>query len=401
VQFRTFLLFLAGVSMLSGAETWPLPYFTSDPKAVIEAAAKREVPAGEDVFALDAQTAVRIEADGKVFATTRLVLRPVTESGAKTLSSYSQPWRAWRESRPQVKARVITPDGSPHMLDISTWSTVGIPNQMEGIFTDTQDFRGPLPAVVKDAVVEMEIAVEDHPSAIPIGGFNRATLPFGAGHWQFTIDAPEGAPLHISAEGIKGLRREETKEGGRRHITLSASDLAKPENRILPPPDAPKAPAILFTTSTNWQQVASWYAKTVDEQMGVAQPSAPADPAGRIQEIAAILADIQKSVRYTGVEFGMAAFVPRRPAETLSRGFGDCKDKSALLASRLRKAGIAANLALLNPEPYSQALEDMPGIDAFVHAIVYLPGPTPCGSTRPPSIPNQAGFPGSIRAVWR
>jgi transglutaminase-like putative cysteine protease len=42
-------------------------------------------------------------------------------------------------------------------------------------------------------------------------------------------------------------------------------------------------------------------------------------------------------VRYTGVEFGEAAIVPRKPSETLERRFGDCKDKAPLLVAMLRE----------------------------------------------------------------
>lgn len=78
------------------------------------------------------------------------------------------------------------------------------------------------------------------------------------------------------------------------------------------------------------------------------QPAGPVqDPQARLGEIETILADIQKSVRYTGIEFGMSAYVPRSPQQTIARGSGDGKDKSALFISRLRAVGIAANLALL------------------------------------------------------
>ena len=96
-----------------------------------------------------------------------------------------------------------------------------------------------------------------------------------------------------------------------------------------------------------------------------------------MKEIEVILADIQKSVRYTGVELGLAAFRPGKPAETLARGYGDCKDKAALLVSRLRKAGIAANMVLLTPYPADDVSAEMPGMEGFTHAIAYVPGAHP------------------------
>ena len=98
---------------------------------------------------------------------------------------------------------------------------------------------------------------------------------------------------------------------------------------------------------------------------------APDDAA---QRIAPILAEIQANVRYTGFELGSAAYMPRPPAETLRRGFGDCKDKSVLLVSRLRQEGIPAYVVLLTPYPSPDVNPDLPGIEGFSHAIVYVPG---------------------------
>ena len=67
----------------------------------------------------------------------------------------------------------------------------------------------------------------------------------------------------------------------------------------------------------------------------------------REDKVARILNRLHRDIRYTGVEFRDAAIVPARPAETLKRGFGDCKDKSTLLVCLLRAAGIPAEVALL------------------------------------------------------
>ena len=94
----------------------------------------------------------------------------------------------------------------------------------------------------------------------------------------------------------------------------------------------------------------------------------------RDQLIRRMLARLRKRVRYTSVAFGDAAFVPRTPAETLQRRYGDCKDQSALLVAALRQAGIPAHVALLNTGPGLDIEPDLPGFGVFDHAIVYIPG---------------------------
>jgi tetratricopeptide (TPR) repeat protein len=77
------------------------------------------------------------------------------------------------------------------------------------------------------------------------------------------------------------------------------------------------------------------------------------------------------------VEFGEAAVVPAMPSEVLQRRFGDCKDKSALLVAMLRAAGLEANVALLRSGYGPDVDPNLPGLDLFDHAIVYVDGPRP------------------------
>jgi tetratricopeptide (TPR) repeat protein len=88
-----------------------------------------------------------------------------------------------------------------------------------------------------------------------------------------------------------------------------------------------------------------------------------------------ILARMSDEVRYTGMELGEGGLIPRTPAETLKRRFGDCKDKAVLLTALLRAADIPAYVALLNAGDDDLDVEEsLPGFGLFNHAIVVVPG---------------------------
>jgi hypothetical protein len=86
----TCLILAAGFASGAG---WPLDFFTSDPKMVVEAARKISTPEGVDLFVLDSQTMDRID-QGRLYRSTRILFRIETEAGAKAMSRYSQPWLA-------------------------------------------------------------------------------------------------------------------------------------------------------------------------------------------------------------------------------------------------------------------------------------------------------------------
>jgi len=134
--------------------------------------------------------------------------------------------------------------------------------------------------------------------------------------------------------------------------------------------------------------VANAYSELVEHQLevesvrGLVQDALGKEPTvgqdtDRIQIITKLLAALRSKVRYTGVEFGKAAIVPRSPKETLGRRYGDCKDQATMLVAMLRVVGIPANVALLRTGQYFDVVPSLPGLGDFDHAIVYVPGEHP------------------------
>jgi hypothetical protein len=164
-EFRFFTLIFSSIVFFSGAlfaaDTWSLEFFSSDPKSVLEAADKIPNPDGADLYMLESQYSARVDTEGRVFRKSRFVLRIVTDGGAQQIAQYSQAYLAWRQDKPELRVRVITLDGQPHMLEPATITESGIPNQIQGLFSDTKVLAAPLPAVAKGEVVEFEVVLND------------------------------------------------------------------------------------------------------------------------------------------------------------------------------------------------------------------------------------------------
>jgi len=151
---------------------------------------------------------------------------------------------------------------------------------------------------------------------------------------------------------------------------------ASEESDIDLPTNTPADPLVQFATGASWKAIASTYAQLSDPQTLPAETQSilPANlPADRDQRIAAIVARLHKEVRYTGVEFDQAQLTPQRPSVVLKRHYGDCKDKATLLVAMLRAENIPANLALLSTGAGLDVEAELPGMNEFDHAIVYVP----------------------------
>ena len=129
--------------------------------------------------------------------------------------------------------------------------------------------------------------------------------------------------------------------------------------------------------SMSWQEIGDYYLDLIHESL-VSSPeiqklarsiSATETPA-IVDEAFRLL---QRHVRYIAMEQEMYAIVPRPAPEVLAKGYGDCKEMSALLKMLLAEKGITARLALVSMTDRFQAIDSIPTLGAFNHIIIYLP----------------------------
>jgi tetratricopeptide (TPR) repeat protein len=233
-------------------------------------------------------------------------------------------------------------------------------------------------------VVEYEVTTDSGP-AFPEAGVTRRiqvvdNVPLERFH--LVIDAPARAALQTVYRQIpdSALRRTTSKNGIHIECELGPFKPRKTFESSLPP-DVSQFPYVAFSTAPGWNTLASRYAEIVDKQIQSADVKSLLEGtdrnAARLEIAARLATQLHRNVRYTGVEFGQAAVVPAMPSEVLQRRFGDCKDKSALLVAMLRAEGLDAHLALLLSGYGPDIDPNLPGLDLFDHAIVYVDGPQP------------------------
>lgn len=386
VSSLVFCFFLAQFTLVA-AQPWDEP-FAGPPATIVKAAAAVPVSDAEVVLLLEDHR-YAIQKDGKSTSVVRRVYRIVAASALEDWSSIEQEWEPWHESKPEVRARVLSPDGAEHWLDGKTIADAPAAQLDASIFSDARVVRAPLPAVSEGAVVEYEIVKRDTAPLFPAGVVDELTI--GAGltieRFHVSIDAAKGVPLHTGSSLLpaSAIVRTDSKSGT--HVEVEAGR-REPEKdfEYSVPLDQPQYPSFRFSTGTSWQKIATAYQQIVSERTGAADAKALLNDFGIAdlptstppREIAERLtAQLHQRVRYTGVEFGQAAIVPNPPRETIARHYGDCKDKATLLVTLLRAAGLDAHLALLRAGETSDIDPELPGFGLFNHAIVFVGGKEP------------------------
>jgi tetratricopeptide (TPR) repeat protein len=373
--------FLSLALPVFAAEPWDGAPMSADPKAMLAAAEK--VSAGEsDAVVLLDEVHYVFDAQGRSTMTERLVYRITGDSAVDDWSTAVAGWAPWFEEKPEIAARVISKDGTVHMLDAKAITESPATEELE-IFSDNRVLRAPLPGIAVGSVVEEVIVSHARNPVFDAGTTGR--FSFGRGVPTHTarliVDAPPSLTIHF-ANKSEVAPKTETADGLQRTV-YEATSLPAIENwEWNLPYDLSPRPYVAFATGKSWQDIARRYSEIVDKQIAGAGldkivKSAVGTSSKRAEVIAKILADIQKNVRYAGVEVAEGSIIPRPPQEVLGHKYGDCKDKATLLVAMLREAGIPASVTLLRAGDDLDVSNDLPGFGQFNHAIVHVDGDQP------------------------
>lgn len=359
---------------------WPIagPAFAAAPADIQSAAARIEAEPFIEATVLLETDSYSFDAAGRMTYRHHMIYRIETKEGVDDWAEIRIRWSPWYQNQPEIKARVIAPDGKVTMLDQKTITDGPAREDSEDTYTDDRIHKVPLPAIAVGVIVEEETVSSDKQPFFSGGGvygdsFSR-TVPIVRA--ELFIDVPAATDFRFKQSALPGAQVKNEVSGDTRHFSLEQGYLpAQAESDIKLSTHNIEGPYVEFSTGESWASVAKAYRSLAEPNIDPSQVKSllPKPGANRTETITRIVAVLHKEVRYTGIEFGQASLQPAPAAEVLKHHYGDCKDKSALLVAMLRAAGIDAQIALLDSGPGVDLNPDLPGMNQFDHAIVYVP----------------------------
>jgi tetratricopeptide (TPR) repeat protein/transglutaminase-like putative cysteine protease len=361
---------------------WEAKRFSEDTASLYTAASQVHVPAGSNVVVLYEEQRCQFDSEGRSIQTWYIVYKVLSQQGAEQWGEASNYWEPWHEEQPVLRARVITPDHAVHLLDPKTITNNPAKEDQNDVFSDRQVVRAPLPAIAPGSFVEEEHVTKETSPISGAGTLSYFTFAQGvpSQRMRLVLEFPSSLPLRYTTELLPEMKPERKEENGLVTITFDrgpAESFDRAEDFV--PSDVPIYARVWYSTGSSWQRIAQDYAKVIDQRIAKDDVSAlvgklTTGKSSREAKTTALLQYLDNEVRYTGIEFGEAAFTPHALSETLSHRYGDCKDKSVLLVAMLRTAGIPAFPALLNVDNHPDLPPELPGMGLFDHMIVYVPG---------------------------
>ncbi len=214
-------------------------------------------------------------------------------------------------------------------------------------------------------------------SIIEHGMGAQYSVAMGKASFRMLVD--EQTPMVVRSQFLKnGFRLKESVADGVRTYEWSRSKLKALKYVDDEPVWTETDPSFSVSSLDNWGEIVDWFlpmyqakVSSTDELSAVAKKISRRHITRKAQ-IGAALQWVQNEIRYFGVELGDNSHKPSPPHETLSRRFGDCKDKTILLVSLLKELGFEAEPALVNTRQYLRNTDYIYRLHAFNHVLVHI-----------------------------
>lgn len=189
---------------------------------------------------------------------------------------------------------------------------------------------------------------------------------------RLLVPAERSLRFHSTIRGLEPVSRL---RGGERELVWELRDVEALDVEDEIPAWFDPWQHVAVSEFASWTDVARWAramfrmdARSRRAVHELAETIRSAHPSRDAQIVAAIRF-VQDEVRYLGFEMGRNSHEPHPPAQVLEQRWGDCKDKSFLLAELVRELGVDASPALVNTR-LRHALDDvLPNPFAFDHVI--------------------------------
>jgi len=290
---------------------------------------------------------------------------------------------SYREGYQDVKiifANTIKPDGKVVALDNKDIQDSSAHAGYE-FYTDIKVKKFTMPAVEDGCIIEFAYEIKN---LQPVLSFDYFDIFLCQNFYPIEEDIMEIVlPANIELK-YKKFKTELTPriiaDGNKKRYIFSNTKQNEiiPESRMPALLDKDTFPQLYIWTLSSWDVISKWYINLVREQMKSDSELESytlqliADKKTDEDKINAIFNFVSQNIRYISVLLGPYTHKPHAANEIFQKRYGDCKDKTVLLLTMLKIAGIKGMPALV-PANGKYFDESIPSLNAFNHVIAVVP----------------------------
>ena len=279
-----------------------------------------------------------------------------------------------------IFANTIKPDGKVVPLDRKD---IQDSSEYAGyeFYTDIKVKKFTMPAVEDGCIIEYAYEIEN---LKPVLSFDYFDIFLFQNLYPVEKDIMEivlPANIDLKYRNFKtALTPEIIADGSKKRYILTSTKQKEiiPESRMPSLLDRDTFPQIYLWTLNSWDEISKWYMSLVKEQMKSDSELESftrhliADAKTDEDKINAIFNFVSQNIRYISVLLGPYTHKPHAANEIFHKRYGDCKDKTVLLLTMLKIAGIKGMPALV-PANGKYFDDSIPSLNVFNHVIAVVP----------------------------
>lgn len=335
---------------------------------------------GENQRVLRDLTVSTVYENGLASQYRQLVFQPLTDSAAANARQHAFVYEADRQLAELRGAKVYRASG--RVDEAIEWGEGPADDPSISMYTSGRTFYIQFPRLEAGDVVELRYRVDD---VTPRNEFNdyfgEITYLQGGdpkANVEYVVVAPKTRPLYFD-QRVPGLELSQADSGSQRIYRFFAARIAGLDPEPVMPPPQEVLGFVHVSTYRSWDDLGRWYWGLVkdqfdldDETRKLARKIAEGAKSER-EKVEAVYDWVTKNTRYVALEFGIYGYKPRRCVQTVTRGWGDCKDKATVLVTLLKELGIPATFVVLRTQMKGGLPSKIPSFAPFDHAIAYVP----------------------------
>jgi transglutaminase-like putative cysteine protease len=317
--------------------------------------------------------------DGLTSAHLQQVWRINSLQGARSFSPRPVTYAAMSETLCVVRARVLKRDGREVEATVSADQPVV--ERSASMYFDSRSRELHFSQLEPGDVVEIEYFLLPAAEVNPWAGYYarldlfRDSLP--ARLRRRVVIAPETMKLYAVEHGLRPAVVRE--KGGETTRIWEMRDIGAQPFEALSPGASASGPYLHISTIGTMEEFGRWYsgllepALTLDENLRVVANQILERKLTTQGKVQAVYESVQRSTKYIAFEFGVHSYQPYAISTVERRGFGDCKDKAAMIVALLRAVGVPAEFAMVRTRSAGAVADEAYSIQLFNHAVAYVP----------------------------
>jgi transglutaminase-like putative cysteine protease len=317
--------------------------------------------------------------DGLTLAHLQQIWRINTVQGARSFSPRPVMYASMSEMLYVVRARVLGRHGGE--TEATESADQPVVERSSSMYFDSRERELHFSHLRLGDVVEVEYYLAPATEVNPWAGYYARLDLFR--DYFFTrlrrrvVIAPETMKLYAVERGLRPPVVRQS--GGETTRVWEAREIDAQVFEPLLPGSSASGPYLHVSTIGSVEEFGQWYSRLLepglelDANLRTAARQLLERNLSTQEKVQAVYESVQRGTKYLAFEFGVHSYQPYSVSTVEKRGFGDCKDKAAMIVALLRAVGVPAEFAMVRTRSAGNVADEAFSVQLFNHAMAYVP----------------------------